>query len=398
MFLAFPNFNLYSTPLLVLVSQGLLLGSLLLVRYYKKVQISDLFLGLLVLITCYHRTTYTIGFMGWYDTYNNTKINYWLISLFLAIGPLIYFYVKSVTTSDFKFKRRDLYHFVPVLVYVVYRSVIFIYDAAQPGFDNQQNGVLMMRFENGVVAPFTETFGIIQQLLYLTFSLQLYYKYKGAIQNYFSNTYALELNWIRNFLLIYSFLFLYGVLQQLVNEYVIELSWIQKWWKDFFSALAVIYVGIKGYFTDTTKLNGLDFKLKDKLKYFPNSVQTVSTERLENKAAEIDAYKKELLIYMKEHRPYLNPDLNLQEMAQAINLSRAQLSEVINYGFNKNFNDFINEYRVNAVKEMFSKGRQEQLSLLGIAYECGFNSKATFNRAFKKLTHSSPSEFLKAGN
>ncbi|MEX0290355.1 MAG: AraC family transcriptional regulator, partial [Flavobacteriaceae bacterium] len=264
MFLTFPNFNLYSTPLLVLVSQGLIFGILLLLRYTKRLQVSDLFLALLVLITCYHRTTYTIGFMGWYDTYRTTKINYWLISLFLTIGPLIYFYVKSVTTSDFKFKKRYLWHFAPALGYVIYRVTIFIYDAAQPGFSEQQNGVLMMKFENGYVAPFIETFGIIQQLLYLAFAIQLYYSYRRAIQNYFSNTYNLELNWIRNFLLIYSFLFLYGVVQQLVNQYVLELSWIQKWWKDFFSALAVIYVGIKGYFTDTTKLNGLDFRLHTK--------------------------------------------------------------------------------------------------------------------------------------
>ncbi len=106
MFLTFPNFNIYSTPLLVLVSQGIIFGFLLLIRYRHKKIPSDIFLAFLVLITCYHRTTYTIGFMDWYDTFRNTKINYWLINLGFAIAPLIYFYVKSVTTSDFKFRKR----------------------------------------------------------------------------------------------------------------------------------------------------------------------------------------------------------------------------------------------------------------------------------------------------
>ncbi len=81
-------------------------------------------------------------------------------------------------------------------------------------------------------------------------------------------------------------------------------------------------------------------------------------------------------------------------MAKEANMTRAQLSQVINSGFHKNFNDFINSFRVNAFKEKLNEGKHEQLSLLGIAFDCGFNSKATFNRVFKKITHTSPSEFL----
>ena len=86
MFLTFPNFNLYSTPLLVLVSQGIIFGALLMNRYVQKRNSSDFLLAVLVLITCYHRTTYTIGFMDWYDTFRNTKINYYLIALSLAVA------------------------------------------------------------------------------------------------------------------------------------------------------------------------------------------------------------------------------------------------------------------------------------------------------------------------
>ena len=64
--------------------------------------------------------------------------------------------------------------------------------------------------------------------------------------------------------------------------------------------------------------------------------------------------------------------------------------------FGKNFNDFVNAYRVEAFKAMLKENKHEQLSLLGIAQECGFNSKATFNRVFKKLTNTSPTEYLKS--
>ncbi len=395
MFLVFPDFNIFSTPLLVLVSQGIIFGILLLSRYSKRNFISDLFLGLLVLITCYHRTTYTIGFMDWYDTFRNTKINYYLINMGLAIGPLIYLYVRSVTTSDFKFKRRDLYHFVPVVLYFVYRIFIFLYDVNQPGFADTQNGVLMESVDMGYMDTFWGALFIFQHLLYLAFTLQHFFHYKKQIQEYFSNTYRLELNWIKTFLYLHSFLFLYWVLQQFVDLSLFELSWIQQWWYELISAMVIIYVGIKGYFTDTTTLHGLDFK-PDKV-LSPAAVLNEKADiAISDQGADIEEQKQAVLHYLEQEKPYLDADLNLRDLARGLNMSRSQLSEVINLGFRKNFNDFINGYRVEAMKEQLAAGRHKQLSLLGIAFECGFNSKATFNRVFKKLTNSSPTEYLKS--
>jgi len=97
---------------------------------------------------------------------------------------------------------------------------------------------------------------------------------------------------------------------------------------------------------------------------------------------------------MEIDKAYLNPELNLSDLAKQAHMSRAQLSEVINSGFNKNFNDFVNNYRVQAFKSSLKEGKHKQLSLLGVAYESGFNSKATFNRVFKKLTSYSPTQYL----
>ena len=74
-------------------------------------------------------------------------------------------------------------------------------------------------------------------------------------------------------------------------------------------------------------------------------------------------------------------------------MNTTALSFVINNGFGKNFNDFVNEFRVAEVKNKLNEGAAENLNLLGIALDSGFNSKATFNRAFKKFTGISPKEF-----
>jgi len=386
----FPDFNIYSTPLLILVLQGLIFSVLLFHRYFKKKQISDFLLALILLITCYHRTTYTIGFMSWYDTYKNTKINYYLVSLGMVLAPLIYFYVKSITTSDFKFKRQDIWHLIPWIIFFSIKLFILIYDASQEGFSDTQNGYMVINFEWKYINPFFTLFSTFQMLLYLAFTLQHFYKYREKIQHYFSNIFKLELNWIRNFLFLYSFIFIYGIIQIFVNEFVTELSWIQKWWLQFVSALIVLYVGIKGYFTNTVKLTVINFEsekpLQSKVQSDSQTTPQLSKESLIKKEA--------IETYFNTKKPYLNPDLNLLELANQLDMNRAELSEVINLGFQKNFNDFVNSYRVKTFQDMLSEGKHKQLSLLGVAFECGFNSKATFNRVFKKLTSLSPTQYL----
>jgi len=326
--------------------------------------------------------------MEWYDTFRNTKINYYLISMEMILAPLIYFYVRSITTSDFKFRKKDIWHFVPWMLFFFIKIFILVYYMNQPGFSDTQNGYMVVHFQWKYVEPIVTVFSNMQMLLYLAFTFQLFYKYKGKIQHYFSNTFKLELNWIRNFLYIYSFIFVYGMIQIIINEVITELHWTQKWWLQFFSALAVIYVGIKGYFTDTVKLTSLNFESETESK-------SVKRKKVVSLSDDAQVKKQTVKAYFAYEKPYLNPDLNLVELAKELNMNRAELSEVINDGFGKNFNDFVNSYRIEAVKQMFSENRQKELSLLGIAFDCGFNSKATFNRVFKKLTSPSPSEYLK---
>ncbi len=399
LYFSFPNFNLYSTPLLILVLQGLIFSGLLFIRYYQKQNISDFLLGIIVLITCYHRTTYTIGFMGWYDTFQNTKINYYLVNLSLFMAPLLYFYVKSVTTSSFKFTKKGYYHFIPGVLYFLFKMIVLIYDSSLPGFHDTQNGYLVINLQWKYVEPILTIFTVCQMLLYLAFTFQLYFLYRNNIQHFFSNTYKLELNWIRNFLFIYSFLFIYEIMQIVINLSITELSWKQKWWEQFFSAIAIIYIGIKGYFTNTIRLTNLNYTNSNAIFHDYISKPEITSLQKETKnkvpSNNLKNKKQELESFMENKKPYLDPDLNLVELSKKLNISRASLSEIINDGFGLNFNDFINQYRVNAVKKMLVDGKHQQLSLLGIAYECGFNSKATFNRVFKKLTRTSPTEHLK---
>jgi AraC-like DNA-binding protein len=386
----FPDFNSYSTPLLVLVLQGLLFAILLLAKYKRKGNISDLFLGLILLFTCYNQTCYTVGFMGWYNVFRTTKINYFLYNIAIVLGPLIFLYVKSITTSNFKFRTKDWWHFALAIAFVLYRIIIFIYDALQPGFSETQNGILKISIDEAFVQSVMGFIEFPFMLLYLAFTLQLFYNYRKRITQYFSNTYKLELNWILSFLILFTLLFLYNTIQTIIGTFVTDLNYQQRWWLNLFAALITLYVGIKGYFTDTTKLKKLNFSFSPSLEAIPENLKADNTKSIS--ASDIEIVKS----LMEQDKAYLNPELNLSDLAKEANMSRAQLSEIINSGFNKNFNDFVNMYRVNAFKSKLKENKHKQLSLLGIAEECGFNSKATFNRVFKKLTNASPSEYLKS--
>jgi len=385
----FPSFNLYSTPLLILVIQGLILVGLLSKRYVEKKNTSDSILAILLLITCYQQICYTVGFMGWYDTFRNTKINYFLIPAATTIAPLIYVYVKSITKSNFKFEKAYWAHFIIPITLVVYRLSIFTYDALQSGFNETQNGVLKVLVDEAIMQPIVAVIDFSVMLLYLAFTIQLFINYRQKIKQYFSNVFKLELNWIRNFLLVFTFLFLYGSIQTVVGVFITDLDYKERWLLNLAMAICTIYVGLKGYFTDTTKLNKLNFSFSPKQISIPED-HSATKKEIEKTAITAIA---EL---MEREKPFLNPDLNLSELASQANLTRGQLSEIINSGFQMNFNDFVNSYRVNTFKSMLKEGKHEQLSLLGVAYECGFNSKATFNRVFKKLTSFSPTQYLQS--
>lgn len=380
----FPQFNIYSTPLLILVVQGLLLCGLLYRRFVQKRAVPDVLLATILLIMCYHRTTYTIGFMGWYDTFRNTKINYFLVSMDLLMAPLIYFYVKSVVTPRFQWSRKHLLHAVPWILFFFTKLIIYLYDVRQPGFDDSQNGVLVVNFQWPYIEPLVTFLSSAQMLLYLAFSFQVYYTYKGEIQQFFSNTAKKELNWIRNFLLVYAFIFVYGLLQIFVDEYVMEMSWTQKWWIQFFSAVALLYFGVKGYFTD------FDF-LRDFEKPKPTDV-TGGTTTEPNPI--LQERKEGINTLFEKERIFLDPELNLNQLSEKTALNRGEVSEVINLGFGMNFNDFVNHFRIEEFKKRLSGGDHKHYSLVGLAFECGFNSKATFNRVFKKAVQLTPTEYL----
>ena len=113
------------------------------------------------------------------------------------------------------------------------------------------------------------------------------------------------------------------------------------------------------------------------------------------KQSELIQIKEKLIQLMATQKPYLNPSLSLSDLAKKLSVPHRELSQVINESFNQNFYDFINKYRIAECKRLMNNSSDQKKTIIEIAYEVGFNSKSTFNKAFKKHTGLTPKEFKK---
>ena len=113
------------------------------------------------------------------------------------------------------------------------------------------------------------------------------------------------------------------------------------------------------------------------------------------KAEEINKYVKELEKIMMDYKLYLNPDLSLKDLASYLELPANYMSQLLNQGFNKNFSEYINTFRLNEFKERIVLEENKELTIMAVAYDSGFNSKTVFNTFFKKIEGLTPNTYLK---
>ncbi|CCH54348.1 response regulator receiver protein [Fibrisoma limi BUZ 3] len=386
-------FNSYSTPLLFGFLQGWVYAILLWVRGRREERLSDILLGWVLVGMCFNIWEYMLGFGGLEFLWR--ELEFFPRTLGFLFPPLCYFYLKSQFNADFRFSRRDLWHAVPFLVESSYHIIVFL-----------QGPAFVERWKETVHYPFhiediTYVLSTIQDIVYLYLSLRLYREYRAWIKTQFSNTEAISFHWFRNFLLALTMSSVISFAVTLLDIWL-DLTYWQDWWDELFGAVLIYYVSITGYsqpqparrlvFSETPTSESDD--TSDRV-----TVEKDSLPIPDNNAVaavqnpDILEWKQKLLTLMANEKPYLEPELSLSDLARRMHTNSSVLSQVINVGTSRNFNDFVNEYRVEEFKQQVNNPDNAHLSLLGIALECGFNSKATFNRAFKKFTGVSPKEF-----
>ena len=111
---------------------------------------------------------------------------------------------------------------------------------------------------------------------------------------------------------------------------------------------------------------------------------------------ELNDNYKHLSSYLEKTKAFTDKDLTLKKLSILTGFSEHLISEIVNRKAEKSYSDFINEYRIHLFLEKIKDGEHKKNTLLGLAFDCGFNSKSTFNRAFKQHTNQTPSEYIKS--
>jgi AraC-like DNA-binding protein len=319
-----------------------------------------------------------LGFMGIHILWN--ELFFFPYDIGFIIGPLIYFYLKSQLNVDFQFTRRDLWHFVPYLCYFIIHLAVF---AQGEAFARSWSDTFYFPYQLSNIEMFLTLFS---NLIYLYWSYRLYQHYYRWIPTQFSNPEEVTFGWYRHFIIAFLVVIVITWIINLTAWLGVEYSYTDIWWNKFLVGILIYYLSIKGYSQPQSKR--LIFKDNE----IVNQPQATNNEGLS--VTDLDLWKASVLKLMTQEKAYLDPNLSLTDLAGHLSTYTSLLSGVINRGFGKSFNDFVNEYRVQEFQQRANDPANAHLTLLGIAYDCGFNSKATFNRVVKKMTGKSPKELV----
>ena len=316
--------------------------------------------------------------------YPHLMNNAWLF--LLLYGPLLWFYIKSLTTKGFKFKYIHLLHFAPFVIYLTLHYFNFLSLSADEKILLTQNEyfttTLFFKIRGLSIAFFSIGYNI--------WALILLQKHRQNIVSQFSNIESLDLKWLRTFVIASLIIFSLNVFLFNLNNYVhfagfYTLSEIAY----SFSTIYVLYIGYFGLrqgnvFVDDHAFENHQNKPSILKKDIQNTLETKGFNEIINRLAKL----------MEEKQPYLDPDMSLTKLKNLVQTKPEILSEVLNSVLNQNFFDYINKQRIEEFKIQCLNKNKKHLSIMGIASECGFNSKAAFYRAFNKFEGTSPTAYI----
>jgi len=266
----------------------------------------------------------------------------------LALGPLIYFYVLKLTRPEYKFRWKDLLNFIPVI----------------PEQFILQNPLLQFLVFISVIA-------------YLYYSHRLIERFYRRQKFNGSDRYRLELRWLHRLVKGLGLFCFAGLLYVAISYFYNHQAGLQPSYPFYLGAAGMlICIAVSAYLRPEIGMQAnLSFFSKPPL------------------PAELKQKGTWLKNVVKTNLYYQDPDLGLTSLAEKLGLTAHELSRILNTVLKKSFNDFINEYRVAEIKRRMEDPAYDHLTLLGIAYDSGFNSKSTFNLIFKKITGRTPAEY-----
>jgi AraC-like DNA-binding protein len=298
---------------------------------------------------------------------------------FLLLGPLVYLYTKSVCFPSDKIYKKDLLHFVPALIVFIGLLSNYYFRANNSG-DSNENRVLLFTLNHYFVYSFTF---LLLFLSYIILSFKILKTYNRKIVSIYSSVENINLQWLN--VLLYVLLFHWTF-----DAFFPVLVFFEIWDENMFALLDILSVSSLLIFSTFVVIKGLKQHPVAEITFEKPKYAESNLSREDCKV-----YISSLISFMEKEKPYLNPSLRIIDLADQLAIPAKSLSQAINQELGNNFFDFVNKYRIGEAKSKFELNGQNNKTILEILFDSGFNSKAAFNRAFKKHTGYTPTEFKK---
>jgi AraC-like DNA-binding protein len=315
------------------------------------------------------------------------------VPLTLLLGPLVYFYVKVHLDRLQVFKWRDGLHFLPYLVNMAYFIPFFLL----PG--EEKIGAFLNLVQGTPSAGLAIALMLYScsPIVYALWCITVLTEHREDLKHLFSyTTEKMTVDWM--WYLSWT-MFAVAAIAFLINGIIVFsdiVDWIQL--RYVIITVVVAWTFALGYYGVRRTSFFNTFPVDPENMQQTDHAQAVKYEKTKLKDEDARTYGNRLLHVMETEKPYLNSKLTIAQLANAVQIPAHHLSQLINDRYNANFFEFVNAYRVEEVKARFVDPGYKNLTLLGIALESGFNSKASFNRIFKQVTGMTPSEYIKSAD
>ena len=364
----------------------------------KNKTLADKILVCWIIAMGIHLSLYSLRFVA-----NDMRFSFLLgveIPFPLLHGPFLYLYTAAMTNQLPANKKLGLLHFITPLLSLLMFSKFFLLTAAQKVevFKNEGAGYEIPVTINLIAIYLSGVFYVIWCSILLR-------KHRKNIADEFSNTDKIDLNWLRY--LVYGI----GVVW-LVVLIIQKDEWIFATVVLFILLLGFFGIKQVGIFTHRSQLiaesdNERDIEVEEILPLTAEPVlneiiaeEPITEKKKYLKSGLTEEQAEKILIQlnylMEKERVYTESEITLTELAARLNVHPNYLSQVINEKEETNFYDYINTLRIEEFKKLAALPENKKYTLLSLAFECGFNSKSSFNRYFKKVAGTSPSEFMRS--
>ncbi|GAA6184478.1 AraC family transcriptional regulator [Aliiglaciecola sp. NS0011-25] len=324
--------------------------------------------------------------------YTNPTLN-------LLHGPLLYLYVRKLTSMRVHLSKLTALHMVPfILTYILFIS----FSHPQPMTPMPENPEMQMgpvgnNWVFTLFQPLLVHFALINGLSFISYGALTFYllaKHQTKIEGFFSQkNNQITLSWIYA---LPTILVLVVVANFINEEVLVTANRINPQTLHMISFVSIItilcFFGVK---------QKPVFYRQQTASSVPEENQKTPTAATDNQGLPVsEAVMKEVIekmqTYMLNKKPYLDPEFSVYSLADAIDVPRRILSTVLNRGLCKNFYQYVTEFRVEEMKSLLGKRENQQKNILDLAFECGFKSKSSFNGLFKQHTGTTPSQYRQA--